>query len=76
MAIYRHLNEASFGEADVARLGEAYECALKKLGLADRKDPFTEMVATKIIEIYRGGEHDPSALCARTLKDLGVPDAN
>ena len=51
MAIYRHLSEASFGEADVARLIEAYECALKKLQLADRHDPVTEVIATKIIEI-------------------------
>ena len=74
MAIYRHLSEASFGEADVERLGAAYECALKKLRLADREDPVTELIATKIIEIYRGGEHDPSHLCSRVLQDLGVAD--
>jgi hypothetical protein len=76
MAIYRHLGEAAFGEADVARLGEAYECALKKLRLADREDPVTELIASKVIEIYRGGEHDPSAVCARALRDLGVSEAN
>ena len=75
MAISRHLGEASFGEADVARLGEAYECALTKLRLADRHDPLTELIATKIIEIYRGGEHDPSIMCSRVLKDFGAPDA-
>ena len=72
MAIYRHLAEASFGEADVERLDAAYECALNKLRLVDRKDPVTEFVAAKIIEIYRSGEHDPSAVCARALKELGA----
>jgi hypothetical protein len=75
MAIYRHLEGASFGEADVERLGEAYECALNKLRLVDRKDPVTELVAGKIIEIYRSGEHDPSAVCARALEELGVPES-
>jgi hypothetical protein len=74
MAISRHLSETSFGEADVERLGAAYECALKKLRLVDRKDSVTELIAAKIIEIYRGGEHDPSHLCIRVLKDLGLPD--
>jgi hypothetical protein len=76
MAIYRHLNEASFGEADVERLGAAYECALKKLQLLDRDDPVTELIAGKIIEIYRSGEHDPPTVCTRVLQELGVPDSN
>ena len=75
MAIYRHLAEASFGEADVERLGAAYECALTKLRLVDRKDPVTELVAGKIIEIYRSGEHDPSAVCDRAVKELGASEA-
>ena len=74
MAIYRHLAEASFGEADVERLGAAYECALTKLRLVDRKDPVTELVAGKIIEIYRSGEHDPPTVCARAIKELGVSE--
>ena len=72
MAIYRHLSEASFGEADVERLGAAYECALKKLNLADRNDPVTELIAGKILEIYRSGEHDPPAVCARVVEEFGA----
>ena len=63
MAIYRHLNGASFGEADVERLGAAY---------ADRNDPVTELIAGKIIEIYRSGEHDPPTVCARVLQEFGA----
>jgi hypothetical protein len=75
MAIYRHLAGASFGEADVERLATAYECALTKLRLVDRKDPVTELVAGKIIEIYRSGEHDPTTVCARAIKELGASEA-
>jgi len=51
----------------------AYEAALQLLKLVDRTDPLTEMVAKKIIEIFRNGERDPPHLCARALKELGVP---
>ena len=76
MAIYRHLSGASFGEADIARLSEAYECALTKLRLVDRHDPVTELIATKIIQLYRAGDHDPSHVCSQVLKDLGIRDVN
>ena len=43
--------EHAAGAAIHRRLVTAYEAALKSLGLADRTDPITEMVAKKIIEI-------------------------
>jgi hypothetical protein len=39
---------------------------------SDRKDPITELVARKIIEIAETGEHDPDRLGARALEELGV----
>jgi hypothetical protein len=75
MAIYRQLTEASFNEAEVAQLSEAYEAALTKLRLVDRRDPVTDLVAAKIIEIFRAGEHDPSKMCSLALRELGVPQA-
>jgi hypothetical protein len=39
-----------FGPEDVERLNRAYTYALRSLHLVDRNDPFTEMVARKIIE--------------------------
>jgi hypothetical protein len=74
MAIDRHLRKASFDEATAARLREAYEAALTKLRLVDRRDPLTELVAGKIIEVFRAGEREPSKLCARALRELGVPE--
>jgi len=53
MAIYRLLREASFDQADIERMTPAYEAALDLLRLNDRTDPATELVATKIIEVFR-----------------------
>jgi hypothetical protein len=52
---------------------EAFENALRALGLSDRNDPVTEIVAKKIIEISRTGERDPKRLAALAVDQLGVP---
>jgi len=73
MALYRLLNEASFDQADIDRMTAAYEAALQLLRLKDRNDPITEIVAAKIIQITRSGEREPPRICARALKELGIP---
>ena len=73
MAIYRLLQEATWDQADIDRMTAAYEAALKVLRLADRTDPLTELIAKKIIEVTRNGEQDPAGICARAIKELGVP---
>ena len=73
MPIYRLLQEAAF-DADATRtMAAAYEAALELLRLKDRSDPLTELIAHKIIEVYRAGEHQAPRLCARALQELGVP---
>ncbi|MDI1343234.1 MAG: hypothetical protein PSV22_03915 [Pseudolabrys sp.] len=73
MPIARLLQEESFDPEDVGRLTSAYDAALKLLELTDRADPVCSLVASKIIQVYRLGEHDPARLCARTIKELGIP---
>lgn len=73
MPLYQFLREAAFDQADIDRMVAAYEAALKLLGMTDRNDPVCELVAKKIIEIDRNGEHDPPRMCARALKELGIP---
>jgi hypothetical protein len=73
VAIYRLLKEASFSPEDARRMTAAYEAALQLLRLVDRTDPVTELVAAKVIQIFRLGEIDPPRICARALKELGVP---
>jgi hypothetical protein len=70
VAIQRLLREASFGPDDIRRLTAAYEGTLDLLRLLDRTDPVTELIAAKIIQVYRMGERDPPRICARAL---GIP---
>jgi len=51
----------------------AYEGALSVLGLADRTDPITEIIAKKIIEVAQSGERDPLRIRARAIAELGIP---
>ena len=71
MAIYRLLREASFGPDEISQMTAAYEQALQALKLVDRNDPITEILAKKIIEVARSGEHDPTQICSRAIQELG-----
>jgi hypothetical protein len=73
VAIQRLLREASFGPDDIRRLTAAYEGTLDLLRLLDRTDPVTELIAAKVIQVYRMGEQDPPRICARAIKELGIP---
>jgi hypothetical protein len=58
-------------DAEATRaMGLAFKKACAALGLADRSDPLTTMVADKIIAAARAGERDPERLCAATLREL------
>jgi hypothetical protein len=72
MAIYRILQNSPLGPDDIARLVAAYEETLKALGLKDRSDPITELVARKILEIGQTGVRDPLQLAKLAIKDLGA----
>jgi hypothetical protein len=73
VAIYRLLNEASFNDADIQCMTAAYETALDQLRLHDREDLLTEVIASKVIEVFRSSEREPNKICASTLAELGVP---
>jgi hypothetical protein len=73
MTIHQLLRESSFGPQEIEQMTAAYEAALKLLRLTDRADPITDLIARKIIEIASDGERDPPHICARALKELGVP---
>ena len=79
MAIYRLIANGSFGPAEVKAMTTAYEAALLDLGLVDRDDKITEIVATAIVSITSKGERDPAIIKDRALKAIGArpydPDA-
>jgi hypothetical protein len=72
MAIYRLMHHAGFAPEDVERMAAAYERALVELGLKDRNDPLTEIIAKHIIEIAHTGERDPDLICDAALKRIGT----
>jgi hypothetical protein len=69
MPIRRFLRgDAAFGPDDLAAMGAAFDDALRRLGLNDRTDKMTELVARKIISIAKQGERDPVRLCEAALR--------
>jgi hypothetical protein len=72
MAINRILQNAPLSPEDINRLVAAYEATLKALGLIDRSDPMTELVARKIIEIGQTGVRDPQQISRLAVTDLGA----
>jgi hypothetical protein len=72
MAIYRILQNSPLSPEDINRLVTAYEATLKALGLTDRSDPITDLVARKIIEIGQTGVRDPQQISRRAVTDLSA----
>lgn len=72
MAMHRMISSRSFGPDVIAAMTAAYELALTNLGMVDRNDPVSELVAKSIINITSTGERDPQKIMQRALQALGV----
>ena len=72
MAIYRLIANGSFGPDEIEAMTAAYECALIDLGLINRTDPLTELIAKSIVYVTATGERDPEKVKERALNALGV----
>lgn len=72
VAIYRLLQNMPLEPERIDVLQDAYERALKALGLVDRTDPVTEIVANKIIEVGQLGLREAKDICDRAVKELGL----
>jgi hypothetical protein len=57
---------------EISRLRTAYEQALRGIGLVDRDDPLSEMVAKKVIKIAKSGLRDPADIAALAILELGL----
>ncbi len=77
MAIYKLIANGSFGQMEIEAMSAAYESALVDLGVANRDDPITELIAKAIVNIVATGERDPKVIKQRAVKALGIrkPDA-
>jgi hypothetical protein len=71
-AITRMLREQGgvFDPDEIAKLTIAYHAVLDELGLADRENGATLVVAKRIIHLAAQGERDPERLTAATLEAL------
>ena len=69
MPIYELLRrQGVFAPDELAMLGKVFEDVLQSLGLVDRKDSMTEMVAKKLTELATSGIRDPARLKALTIQ--------
>ena len=73
MPITPYLKGKVFSPEETRAMGIAFEQACKWLGLKDKSDPLSEIIAAKIIELAHRGEHDPERLCARALSAYQPP---
>ena len=73
MTIYRLLKNTTFEPEAVEAMGRAYEDLLAHLKLADRNDPFTEIVAKEIIKVASRGVHGATEIRTMVLNTLGKP---
>jgi hypothetical protein len=72
MAIYKSIANGSFGPDEINVMKAAYEAALVDVGVSDRDDPITELIAKSIVNVTATGERDPKAVMQRALNALGV----
>jgi hypothetical protein len=72
MAIYKLIANGSFEQMDIDAMSAAYESALVTLGIANRDDPITELIAKAIVNVVATGERDPALIEQRAINALGV----
>jgi len=68
MHITKFLEGAVFDPETVKLMGTAFDDACRRLGLVDRTDPLTAVIANRIISAAKLGERDPQRLCDEALK--------
>ena len=73
MNIHQLLKKTAFDPDEISRLVGAYEDILTALGLSNRADPITEIVAAKVIEVAKTGELDRTRLKQLVLEQFGYP---
>lgn len=72
MAIYKLIANGSFGPDDIEVMKAAYEAALVDVGVTNREDPITELIAKSIVNVTASGKRDPKQVMERALNALGV----
>jgi hypothetical protein len=66
------IKDGAFGPDVISVMATAFEDVCKALEETGRSDITKETIATKIIELARGGESDPVVLREMTLSEFGL----
>jgi len=72
MPIVRLLQNSDLDPATIEIVSTAFEQTRLELGLIDRTDPLTELLAHKFIEAAQTGQRDPQRLRQQAIDSLGV----
>ncbi len=70
MPIRPFLTDHSFDPDTLRIMGTAFERACAALGLADKCDRATELVAHRVLDLVKRGERDPERLKAAVVKSF------
>ena len=66
------LQNSAFDPATIEIVSTAFDETRLELGLIDRADPLTELLARKFIEAAQTGERNPQRLRQQAIESLGV----
>jgi hypothetical protein len=72
MAIYKLITNGSFGPQEIEAMSAAYENALIDLGITNRDDLVTELIAKSIVNVIATGERNPELIKERAINALGL----
>jgi hypothetical protein len=75
MDIYRMLKNSPLGVREVSRMTTAYEVSLIELGIDDRADARTEIIASEIIRRANIGERNVRALADFAISLISAKSA-
>jgi len=72
MPISRLLKARKYTPDEIEVLNEAFDQALRALGLVDRNDPLCEMVARKVIEVSAAGARSAREIAETAVARIGL----
>jgi hypothetical protein len=72
VSIHKLIANGSFGPDEIEVMKAAYEAALIDVGVTNRDDPITDLIAKSVVNVTASGERDPKQVTERALNALGV----
>ena len=70
MSIHRSIQDVSFDDAAMRAMGVAFDQACDELGNFGTGVTVREIMAKRVVEVAKRGEHNPARLCQQALDAL------